>query len=72
MPGPPTGEIVAQLLLPTNQGYTLVDTGAGYVFHFHHTGNFYIGYDLAALQWWNKQFKQVYGNDYAHTHPPAV
>ncbi len=25
-----------------------------------------------ALQWWSKQFKQVYGNDYAKTQPLAV
>ncbi len=25
-----------------------------------------------ALQWWSKQFKDVYGADYARTHPPAV
>ena len=25
-----------------------------------------------ALQWWSTQFKQVYGNDYAQTHPSAV
>lgn len=25
-----------------------------------------------ALQWWSKQFKQVYGNGYAQTHPLAV
>jgi len=25
-----------------------------------------------ALQWWSKQFKEVYGNDYVHTHPLAA
>lgn len=25
-----------------------------------------------ALQWWSKQFKDVYGPDYARTHPPAM
>ncbi|MCL4835356.1 MAG: hypothetical protein KJZ86_23155 [Caldilineaceae bacterium] len=50
MPAPPAGEILAQLLLPNGQGYTLVDTGRGFVLHFHHTGEFCIDYDLASVR----------------------
>lgn len=47
---PPAGETLSQLLLPDGRGYTLVDTGADYILHFHQTGEFHIARDLRSVR----------------------
>lgn len=46
----PAGEILAKLLLHNGRGYTLVDAGSGYSLCFHHTGEFWIDYDLRSVR----------------------
>lgn len=46
----PAGEILAHLVLDNGRGYTLVDTGSGYTYCFHHTGEFWIDYDLRTVR----------------------
>ncbi len=46
----PAGEILAHLVLDNGRGYTLVDTGSGYIYFFHNTGEFWIDYDLRSVR----------------------
>lgn len=44
------GQILAKLVMEDGRGYTLTDTGIGYVLSFHQTCEFWIGYDLRTVR----------------------
>ena len=46
----PTGQILAKLVMGDGRGYTLTDTGIGYVLSFHQTCEFWIDHDLRSVR----------------------
>lgn len=46
----PAGQILAKLVMGDGRGYTLTDTGIGYVLSFHQTCEFWIDHDLRSVR----------------------
>lgn len=46
----PAGQILANLVMGDGRGYTLTDTGIGYVLSFHQTCEFWIDYNLRSVR----------------------